>query len=49
MRTSRIRAKLARNEPALCTTLTLADPVVFELTSLMGFDGIWLDLGIGPK
>jgi 4-hydroxy-2-oxoheptanedioate aldolase len=44
MRYSRIKAKLNRNEPALCTTLTLADPVVFELTSLMGFDGIWLDL-----
>ena len=44
MRPSRIKAKLSRNEPALCTTLTLADPAVFELTSLMGFDGIWLDL-----
>jgi hypothetical protein len=44
MRNSRIKAKLAQNKPALCTTLTLADPVVFELTSLMGFDGIWLDL-----
>jgi 4-hydroxy-2-oxoheptanedioate aldolase len=44
MRYSRIKAKISRNEPALCTTLTLADPVVFELTSLMGFDGIWLDL-----
>jgi 4-hydroxy-2-oxoheptanedioate aldolase len=44
MRTSRIKAKLARNEPALCASLSLADPVVFELTSLMGFDGIWMDL-----
>jgi 4-hydroxy-2-oxoheptanedioate aldolase len=44
MRHSRIKAKLSRNEPALCTTLTLAAPEVFELVSLMGFDGIWLDM-----
>ncbi|MCC7086671.1 MAG: aldolase [Pirellulales bacterium] len=44
MRTSKIKAKLARNEPALCTSLSLADPAIFELTSLMGFDGIWMDL-----
>jgi 4-hydroxy-2-oxoheptanedioate aldolase len=44
MRKSRIKAKLSQNQPALCTTITLAEPVVFELTSLMGFDGIWLDL-----
>lgn len=44
MRPSRIRAKLAQGEPALCTTLHLNDPSVFELASLMGFDGIWLDL-----
>jgi 4-hydroxy-2-oxoheptanedioate aldolase len=44
MRPSRIKAKLARQEPVLATTLHLADPSVFELTSLLGFDGIWLDL-----
>jgi 4-hydroxy-2-oxoheptanedioate aldolase len=44
MRTSRIKAKWARNEPALCTILSLANPGLFELTSLMGFDGIWMDL-----
>ena len=44
MRTSKIKAKLARNEPALCTTLHLTDPSVFELASLMGFDGLWMDL-----
>jgi 4-hydroxy-2-oxoheptanedioate aldolase len=44
MRNSRIKAKLARNEPALCTQLHFTDPSVFELTSLMGFDGIWMDL-----
>src|SRR6185436_11438105 len=41
---SRIRSKLAKNQPALVTTLHVSDPSVFELASLMGFDGIWLDL-----
>lgn len=41
---SRIKPKLARNEPVLVTALCLSDPSVFELASLMGFDGIWLDL-----
>jgi 4-hydroxy-2-oxoheptanedioate aldolase len=44
MRTSKIKAKLARNEPALCTQLHLTDPSVFELASSMGFDGLWMDL-----
>lgn len=44
MRTSRIRQKLAQDEPVLVTTLHLTDGAVFELTSLMGFDGIWVDL-----
>jgi 4-hydroxy-2-oxoheptanedioate aldolase len=44
MRPSKIKAKLARNEPVLLTTLHLIDPSLFELTSLMGFDGIWMDL-----
>jgi len=44
MRKSRIKAKLQRNEPVLVTTLHLTDPSVFELTSLMGFDGIWMDM-----
>ena len=44
MRQSRIKAKLSRNEPALVTTLHLTDPSLFELASLMGFDGIWMDL-----
>src|SRR4029079_9761625 len=29
---------------ALCVQLHLTDPAVFELTSLLGFDGIWMDL-----
>jgi 4-hydroxy-2-oxoheptanedioate aldolase len=44
MRPSRIKAKLRRNEPVLLPMLHINDPAVYELTSLMGFDGIWLDL-----
>ncbi len=44
MRPSRIKAKLNRGEPVLVTTLHLTDPSLFELTSLMGFDGIWMDM-----
>ncbi len=44
MRASKIKAKLKRGEPVLVTALVLTDPSLFELTSLMGFDGIWLDL-----
>ncbi len=44
MRTSRIRQKLAADEPVLVTTLHLMDECVFEMVSLMGFDGIWIDL-----
>jgi 4-hydroxy-2-oxoheptanedioate aldolase len=44
MRPSKIKAKLRRDEPVLVTTLHYLDPAIFELTSLMGFDGIWMDL-----
>ncbi len=44
VRPSKIKAKLRRNEPVLLTTLHLFDPSLYEMTSLMGFDGIWLDL-----
>jgi 4-hydroxy-2-oxoheptanedioate aldolase len=44
MRTSTIKTKLARDEPVLLTTLHLTDPSVYELSSLMGFDGIWMDM-----
>ena len=44
MRSSRIKTKWASGQPALVTTCHLTDPCVAELTSLMGFDGIWLDL-----
>ena len=44
MRSSRIKAKLRRTEPALITTLHYTDPTIYEMTSLLGFDGIWMDL-----
>ena len=44
LRKSKIKGKLARNEPVLLPLLELIDPAVFELTSLMGFDGIWIDM-----
>jgi 4-hydroxy-2-oxoheptanedioate aldolase len=44
MRFSKVKAKLSRNEPALITTLHFIDPTLYEMTSLMGFDGIWMDL-----
>jgi 4-hydroxy-2-oxoheptanedioate aldolase len=44
MRRSVVRAKLARNEPILVTCLHLIDPSMYELTSLMGYDAIWMDM-----
>lgn len=44
MRPSRVKAKLARNEPVLVPALHFTDPSVYELVSLLGFDAIWLDL-----
>jgi 4-hydroxy-2-oxoheptanedioate aldolase len=44
MRTSRIKTKLARHEPTLAVQLHLVDPSVYELASLMGFDGLWMDM-----
>ena len=44
MRNSIVKARLRRNEPALVTTLHFIDPTLYEMTSLMGFDGIWMDL-----
>lgn len=39
-----MKAKLANNEPVLVVSLHLTDPAVFEMTSLFGFDAIWIDL-----
>lgn len=44
MRNSRICEKLSRNEPVLISVLHLMDASLFEMISLMGFDGIWIDL-----
>jgi 4-hydroxy-2-oxoheptanedioate aldolase len=44
MRPSRVLETLANNEPALVTTLHLTDPSLYEMTSLMGFDAIWMDM-----
>jgi 4-hydroxy-2-oxoheptanedioate aldolase len=44
MRPSRVKAKLRRREPVLMTAMHFFDPSVYEMTSLMGFDGIWMDL-----
>jgi 4-hydroxy-2-oxoheptanedioate aldolase len=44
MRNSRIKRKLRTDQPALVTALQLNDPVVFELASMMGFDGLWIDM-----
>lgn len=48
MRPSKIKAKLARNEPALVTTVHFTDPSAYEMASLMGFDGLWMDLEHHP-
>lgn len=44
MRASRIKAKLSSNQPALCTQLHFTDASLFELASLLRFDGLWIDL-----
>jgi 4-hydroxy-2-oxoheptanedioate aldolase len=44
MRPSKIQAKLRRNEPVLIVGISFTDQTLYELTSLMGFDGIWMDM-----
>ena len=44
MRPSRILEKIRRDEPALITSCTLTDSSILELTSMIGIDGIWLDM-----
>ncbi len=44
MRFSRVKAKLRKGGAALITCCHFIDPSVYELVSLLGFDGIWLDL-----
>src|SRR5690606_23008964 len=44
MRPSKTRKKWTAGQPALGTTLHFTDPSIYELTSLLGFDLIWMDL-----
>ena len=44
MKPSRVLSKLRRGERALGVCLHLTDPSVYEMTSLLGFDAIWMDL-----
>ncbi|MBI3463549.1 MAG: aldolase [Planctomycetes bacterium] len=44
MRQSVVKAKLARGEPVLVPCLHFVEPSLYELTSLLGFDCIWMDL-----
>ena len=44
MKPSRVLEKLRRGERSLGVCLHLTDPSVYELTSLLGFDAIWMDL-----
>ena len=44
MRRSRILDKVRAGQTAIACCLHLTDPSVFELASLIGFDGIWMDL-----
>lgn len=44
MRTSVVKSRLARGEPVLVVCLHFTDPSLYELTSLLGFDCIWMDL-----
>lgn len=44
MRSSRVLRRWREGKAACCTAVTFTDPVAAELTSLLGFDCIWLDL-----
>jgi 4-hydroxy-2-oxoheptanedioate aldolase len=44
MRRSRIKSKLRRGQPVLLTALQFTDAAIYEMASLMGFDGLWMDL-----
>ncbi len=48
MRNSKTLAKWRAGKPVLGTTLHFNDPSVYELTSLLGFDLIWMDLEHHP-
>ena len=44
MRPSRVKARLREGHPVLFFALHMEDPSIWEMTSLMGPDCIWLDL-----
>ena len=44
MRTSRVLSKIRAGETAWGVCLHLTDPSLFEMTSLLGFDAIWMDM-----
>lgn len=44
MRASRVLGKVRSGEPAMGIALHLADPSVYEMAGLMGFDAIWMDM-----
>src|SRR5688500_18912834 len=44
MRQSRVLAKVRAGEAAMGVALHLTDPSVFEMTGLLGFDVIWMDM-----
>ncbi len=44
MKPSRVLEKIRRGERSLGVCLHLTDPSVYELTGLLGFDAIWMDL-----
>ena len=44
MRKSRVLQKVRSGEAAMGCCLHLTDPSLFEMTSLMGYDAIWMDM-----
>lgn len=44
MRRSKVLAKARAGQGALGICLHLTDPSIYEMTSLMGFDAIWMDM-----
>ena len=42
MRKSRVRRKLAANQPVICTKMNTFDPVIADMIGLLGFDCLWL-------
>lgn len=44
MRPSKVLRKLRNGDPALLYCLHFTDPSVWEMTSLLGFDCIWIDM-----